>query len=260
MSDNSPVIDGEAEELTPEQLAEQARIAELEARDAAERVLVMEVQSRAHAVAAERGWQVRNIGRQLPGDRWFCVVEKDGAFEVHELSDPPQLVRIRGTHRDAEAVLHRLMEGKHPEEIPGDPEPPPPAPTPYGSSPEALLQWEKDDAKRRIDRNAEQARLRYVTAGAGQAMAYKAKEEEARMVTTFAPGVDLDPSAFPFLALEAEATGQTLRQVAQVVVAAADLWRQVGARIEVLRLSAKRAVEAAASESEVRVAARVEWP
>jgi hypothetical protein len=262
MSDNPPVIEGQAEALeeekTPEQLAAEAEAAARAAFEAEQLAISTAVGERAWALASGRGGEVRGTGRLGEG-RWACILERDGAFEVHELANPPVLVRVRASFFEAEQVLHRLMEGRSAEDIPGEVEPGP-APTPYGSSPEARLEWVKDEAKRRIDREAELARLRYVTPGAGQAMAYKAKEEEARMIVAFAPGVDLDAPSFPFLALEAEATGQTLRQVAGVVVAAADLWRHVGARIEVLRLSAKRAVEAAATEAEARAAARVDWP
>lgn len=107
-----------------------------------------------------------------------------------------------------------------------------------------------------IDHDAEAARLRFITPGAGQAMEYQATEAEARRYL-------IDPSGpFPFLAAEVQAQGApaTLASVAAEVVALADAWAAIGSEIKRLRRAAKLAVEVAPTAAEARQAAQVTWP
>ena len=90
-----------------------------------------------------------------------------------------------------------------------------------------------------IDNIAEQARLRIVSPGSGQAMTYQSKFEEAK---AFKAGT---AEATPWLSSEAEATGQTVAQVADNVIAARQQWESVGVHIEAARLKAKKAVRSA---------------
>jgi len=113
----------------------------------------------------------------------------------------------------------------------------------------------------RVDAEAEQARLRLITPGAGQALEYQATEAEAlRLLGDPSP----DPTSYPFLVAEASAQGLTteadLALVADQVLAAAAAWRSGGAEIKRLRRSAKLAIAVAASPTEVREAANVIWP
>ena len=108
-----------------------------------------------------------------------------------------------------------------------------------------------------IDADAEAARLRFITPGAGQMLEYQATEAEARAYLA-EPG----PAAeFPFLDAEREALGETatLAAVAREVLVLAGAWRRVGARIKRLRPEAKRRVEEARDAQQVRAAVRVEW-
>lgn len=108
-----------------------------------------------------------------------------------------------------------------------------------------------------IDRRAEAARLRWITPGAGQAMEYKATEEEAERYVAAAPAVRAG-GAWPWLGAEraaqvGAATGApTLLAVAQEVLSQRDQWVQVGCAIKTLRRAAKRAVEAATTPAAIR--------
>lgn len=110
---------------------------------------------------------------------------------------------------------------------------------------------------RQIDTAAEAERLKYITPGAGQAMTYQAKAEEARRYTLD----PADPAGFPLLSAEVGVTGATLAEVAQVVGDAYAAWLMIGAAIEAVRLAAKAAVNAAADHAGAQAAATaVAWP
>ncbi|MFZ4411125.1 MAG: hypothetical protein ACOYOH_27535, partial [Paracraurococcus sp.] len=107
------------------------------------------------------------------------------------------------------------------------------------SAPSVPLEAAKVAAVASIDRAAELARLRFITGGAGQALAYTAKEAEARAFV--APGSDAD---YPYLAAERDVqagvgVSATLATVAAQVIAQANAWRSTGATIERLRRGAK---------------------
>ncbi|MFZ4411412.1 MAG: hypothetical protein ACOYOH_29010 [Paracraurococcus sp.] len=128
------------------------------------------------------------------------------------------------------------------------------------SAPTVTLEQAKAAAVAKVDRAAEQARLRFITGGAGQALAYTAKEAEARSFV--APGADAD---YPYLAAERDAQADigvsaTLATVAAEVIAQADAWRSTGATIERLRRGAKLAIEAATSPEAIRAALAITWP
>ena len=105
-----------------------------------------------------------------------------------------------------------------------------------------------------IDAAAEAERLKYITAGYGQAMTYLAKSAEARAFMA-------DPQAVtPFLSAEAEAMGATVAEIAAKVSEAEAAWRVIGGAIESVRMASKAAVAAAATLPAIVAAAEVEWP
>lgn len=105
----------------------------------------------------------------------------------------------------------------------------------------------------RIDAEAEQQRLRFITSGDGQAMMYLRKEAQARAFLA-------DPDApVPSLEKEAAATGQTVADVAAAIIARADAWAAIGDDIEATRLGAKKAVADATNIAEIHAAATVDW-
>ncbi len=109
-----------------------------------------------------------------------------------------------------------------------------------------------------IDAAAENERLKYITSGAGQAMTYQRKAEEARACLV---ATDPQPADYPMLAAEIGITAATLTGVAEVVNAAYQAWLAIGAQIEAARLGAKAAIDAATTADEARAAAEaVVWP
>jgi hypothetical protein len=94
----------------------------------------------------------------------------------------------------------------------------------------------------RVDVAAEVERLRYITAGAGQAMTYAEKAAQAKVaLAADAP----QPADYPLLSAEIGITADTLEGVAGVVDAAYRQWLTIGGMIEAVRLSAKKAISAA---------------
>jgi hypothetical protein len=105
-----------------------------------------------------------------------------------------------------------------------------------------------------IDRAAEVTRLRYLTAGSGQAITYTAKVEEAKAYLA-----DNSVST-PFLSAEASAVGMTVSDLVSEVLEKASDWTIIGARIEGARMGAKAALGKASNLAEVANAVAVDWP
>lgn len=113
----------------------------------------------------------------------------------------------------------------------------------------------KAAAKKRIDDEAEAKRLVYITPGAGQALTYKAKLDEAER---FLASGTIGPL------IEAEIGIRGMMTAADVVAVWQQndaLWRSLAGQIERARLLGKDAVDAAASPAEIEVAvAAIVWP
>ncbi|NEW96654.1 hypothetical protein [Rhodopseudomonas sp. BR0G17] len=116
----------------------------------------------------------------------------------------------------------------------------------------------KEALKAEIDAEAETVRLRYITAGAGQAMVYQQKGAEAdRLAADTSP----DPAHYPILAASIGIDGATLADVAALVNATRAAWSAAAATIEAMRLGTKQAIDAAVSDTDARAArAAVAWP
>lgn len=114
----------------------------------------------------------------------------------------------------------------------------------------------KAEAKARIDLEAEQSRLRYITAGAGQALEYnEAAEEAVRYAATSGAG------AYPMLQASVDAgEAPDLATAAALITGRENAWATIGANIRRLRLTAKRGIEAATTVEQVQAAATVTWP
>lgn len=122
----------------------------------------------------------------------------------------------------------------------------------------AMLAAAKRMLADRIDAAAEAERLRYITGGAGQAMTYQRKADEARACLT---ATDPMPADYPMLAAEIGITAEDLTGVAQIVNAAYEAWLAVGSQIEAERLGTKAAIDAATTVEEASAAAEaVVWP
>ena len=103
-----------------------------------------------------------------------------------------------------------------------------------------------------IDAEAEAARLRYITGGAGQAAVYVMKAKQA--ADYIASGY-VDPAPALVVA-EAAALGLTNRAAADSIAAQADAWLTVAAQIEQIRRKAKADIEAAATAADIEAAAQ----
>lgn len=114
----------------------------------------------------------------------------------------------------------------------------------------------KAQMRAKVDWDAEMARRQFITPGAGQAMTYQQKAEEARACLA---DPDPQPENYPMLAAEISITADDLSGVATIVNGAYEMWRVIGAQIEALRLSAKAAVDAAATIEAATNAANVDW-
>ncbi|HEX8485068.1 hypothetical protein [Sphingomonas sp.] len=105
----------------------------------------------------------------------------------------------------------------------------------------------------KVDVEAESVRMRFLTAGAGQAKTYQRKEAEARA------WIEDNSVVTPFLSAEAPARGMTVAALAAEVVARADAWTVTGSTIEALRLGAKDAIEQNASLGAIIAASTIDW-
>jgi len=111
----------------------------------------------------------------------------------------------------------------------------------------------------RIDAEAEAARLSFITGGAGQAMIYQRKGEEARAL--IAAGGTPAAQDYPILAASVGIEADNLGDVAQMVVAREAAWVSAGAAIEAVRLAAKKAVSVAeTADDAVAEASSLTWP
>lgn len=114
----------------------------------------------------------------------------------------------------------------------------------------------KQSLKAAIDAAAETERLRYMTGGAGQAMTYARKVEQAKAAIDDA---DPQPGDYPLLDASVGIDGTDVVSVAAGIVAMDAAWEQVGAAIETVRLSSKRAVDLA-EDADAALAIEVIWP
>ncbi|WP_374374533.1 hypothetical protein [Dongia sp.] len=109
-----------------------------------------------------------------------------------------------------------------------------------------------------VDAEAGKARSRFITVTAGQEMTYLEKVTQAR-----AFGADEDPDVedYPLLAGEVGITGDSLTEVAGVILGRYAQWQQIGAVIEQRRLAAKRDIALAETpEAIAAILAALAWP
>lgn len=109
-----------------------------------------------------------------------------------------------------------------------------------------------------IDTRAEAERLVHMTAGAGQALVYREKADEAdRYLADPSPTAERYPILMASVGIEAE----TLPLVAALVSARRVAWARLAAAIEQARLGAKKAIMAAPTADAARTARMaVAWP
>lgn len=125
-------------------------------------------------------------------------------------------------------------------------------PSPFCEWNPAAEKWDedinagRDNYLRKIDRNAEEVRAKFITSTPGQSMTYEAKHQEACRWPNDSP--------FPWLESEAEALGTTPQAVADSILAARAKWETAGIAIERARLKAKAEVRSADTAAEMHAA------
>ncbi|WEZ84571.1 hypothetical protein P6U16_08355 [Rhizobium sp. 32-5/1] len=112
------------------------------------------------------------------------------------------------------------------------------------------------EAAIKVDRGAEAYRLNFITAGAGQVMAYQQKLSEAE---AFLADANIDEDTIPHIVAEAAMDGVSLADKATEIVSVFHAWQAVSAGIEAKRLGAKKAIGIATTKSEIDTAAAVNW-
>lgn len=138
------------------------------------------------------------------------------------------------------------------EEVP-DPDPEPPS-----------LEDVKADLLSRIDRTAEDIRLRYITPGSGQALTYDRKRREAAAaIVDPAPDADKYPVLAASIGIEVPSTGNLKTDfdaIANIVLAREEQWAGIAYHVELRRLGGKRAIEAAQTIEDAQAAFdAVDW-
>lgn len=111
----------------------------------------------------------------------------------------------------------------------------------------------------KIDSQAEQQRLRFITGGAGQALEY---EETAKELARLRLDVSPDPDNYPYLMADQGILGETLADVAANLDQLLSTWRTVGPIIKRIRRQAKAAVIAAQDQGDITAindASVVDW-
>lgn len=112
--------------------------------------------------------------------------------------------------------------------------------------------------KTQVDVAAEVERLKYITPGEGQALTYQRKVEEAKRAITEEEPAPVD---YPMLAASIGVDGDTVKEIASIVLAMDGGWAVIGSAIEKIRLSAKKAIDDAATvEAANAVVDAIIWP
>ena len=109
-------------------------------------------------------------------------------------------------------------------------------------------------AKKKIDNAAGRARARYITTVGGQEAVYLTKYDEAVAYKAAGYPAIGSPNEYLHLTSEANATGQTAQQVADLVLATREAWYLLSAQIEGERLGGKKNVDDAVDEAGVDTA------
>ncbi|MEO2040043.1 MAG: hypothetical protein ABGW90_15330 [Martelella sp.] len=116
----------------------------------------------------------------------------------------------------------------------------------------------KDAFSRMVDNRAETERAKYITPGAGQAMAYI---EKARQAAAYLAAESPNDADYPLLVAELGITGETVADVASVIDTTYRAWMTICARIEPNRIAGKKAIAAAEDFAAAQAAyAAIDWP
>jgi len=122
----------------------------------------------------------------------------------------------------------------------------------------------QEQGYRNVSMTADRARAAFISHSSTQQTVYQQKAAQAAAFLLEYPVASLasaaPPASWPYLAAEVGITGATMFDVAIAITAASKRWIAAAAQIEALRLTAKKAVANATSESEIQQALAIPWP
>lgn len=105
-----------------------------------------------------------------------------------------------------------------------------------------------------INKECGDLRKKFVTSIPAQDMIYQAKEAEAK---AFLSDSDADPMEYPMLSAEVGITGDSLFQVAQIIMHLSFMLRQVAAGLERVRLNGIKGIEEATTIDNIDASYRI---
>lgn len=117
----------------------------------------------------------------------------------------------------------------------------------------------KRRAEAQVDALADAARQAWASPAPTQYPIYDRKYAEAKDYLAGLPEVD-EPEDYPFVMAEVGITADTPLEVATIIKTMGDAWYAISVEIETIRLSAKKAIRNAASETEVMAALAITYP
>ena len=128
------------------------------------------------------------------------------------------------------------------------------------------LETERARFLRRVDSDAENVRLKYITDGAGQAMTYQEKADQAKELVGLGQAAvnamtaqDLQ-SNYPTVAASVGIEASTAWDVADLVDQKRLFWRQKSYEIEARRLGGKKAIGDATTVADIQAAYQaIDW-
>jgi len=124
----------------------------------------------------------------------------------------------------------------------------------------------KSELRKKVDDDAERERLRYITPGAGMAMTYQEKKDQAvaviAMGETAANALASNGAAeFPTLSASVPVEASSLYAAAQLVISRYEAWAALSRLIETARMNGKKAISDASDAAAAQAAYEaITWP
>lgn len=120
----------------------------------------------------------------------------------------------------------------------------------------------REEAVARVNTAAGESRAKYITVIPGQEATYQMKGAEADAANAIlAAGGTIDPTNYPMINAEAEATGSTFEDTLALVTQTAAQWKQLAVQIEALRRGAIVSIGKATTSAELTaVVDGLVWP
>lgn len=115
----------------------------------------------------------------------------------------------------------------------------------------------KREMRAKINQEADDIRASIITMNSGMPLVYAEKRREAE--DYFQSNGALGPKETPHLTGEAEKFGESIHDRAQTVIYQAQMWAQVSAQIDTLRVWHEKLIADATTVAEVKAASEVPW-